>query len=177
MLNANVARPYAQALFNLAKQAQNENKWLEILKNLEQIISNKDLSLMLNNPNVEPEKVIQLIGILLKNDCSDEIANLLEILSENHRLVIIPEIYSIFKMLVLEDQKRVDAVLESAYDLTRAEQEEFEKILSNKFGKKISVQVKVNPELIAGVKITINDKVIDSSIKGRLANLTTQLTK
>lgn len=177
MLNANVARPYAQALFNLARQKRNENKWLEVLQKLEQIISNRDFSLILNNPNVESEAIIKLIRDLLKNDCSIEIFNFINILSENHRLIILPEIYKIFNELVLEDQKRANAILESAYELSRSDCEEFEKILSNKFGKKISVQVKVNPELIAGVKITINDKVIDSSIQGRLTTLATQITK
>lgn len=177
MLHANIARPYAQALFNLAKNEKSENKWLEILANLKQIVESNDFSLLINNPMVDNEEQLDLIKAILKSEASIEVVNLLKVLVENGRLIVLSDIYSIFRELVLEDQKRADAVIESAYDVSQSQKDEFERLLSDKFGKKITARIKVNPELIAGVKITIDDKVIDGSVKGRLTNLATQLTK
>ena len=132
---------------------------------------------ILNNPKVNSEDIISVLKSLLKKDFNEEVVNLIEVLVENNRLLALTEIYSIFRELVLEDQKRSDAIIESAYDMSKAEIEEFEHILSKKFGKTITATVNVNPELIAGIKVTINDKVIDGSVKGRLDNLAAQLTK
>ena len=79
--------------------------------------------------------------------------------------------------MILEDQKRGDAIIESAYAMSQSEKQDFEQLLSKKFGKSITATVVINPELLAGVKVTINDKVIDGSVKGRLNDLATQLTK
>lgn len=177
MLHANVARPYAQALFLLAKNEGSEDKWLDILQSLEEILTNKQFASLLSNPEIEPEKLTATIEAILKNSAKQKVNNFLGVLAEHKRLSIVPEIHAIFKALVLEDKGRADAIIESAYEIDDKEKTEFEKILSKKFGKSISVQVNVNPALIAGVKITVNDKVIDSSVKGRLNNLAAFLAK
>lgn len=177
MLHANVARPYAQALFNLAKQEKSENKWLKVLADLKEIVEAEGFSLLINNPKIDGKEQLKLIETILKNDATPEVVSLLNLLSENNRLIILSDIYDIFRELVLEDQKCADAIIESAYDISQAQKDEFEKLLSDKFGKKITAQVKVNADLIAGIKITVDDKVIDGSVKGRLTNLAAQLTK
>lgn len=177
MLHANVARPYAQALFSLAKHEKSENKWLKVLAELKEIVEAEGFPLLINNPKIDSKEQLKLIETILKNDATPEVANLLNLLSENNRLIVLSDIYDIFRELVLEDQKCADAIIESAYDISQSQKDEFEKLLSDKFGKKITAQVKVNSDLIAGIKITIDDKVIDGSVKGRLTNLAAQLTK
>ena len=177
MLHANIARPYAQALFNLAKYEKSENKWIEVLANLKEIAEADGFSLLINNPKIDSKEQLKLIETILKNNATAEVVNFLNLLSENNRLIVLSDIYNIFRELVLEDQKCADAIIESAYDVSQAQKDELEKLLSDKFGKKITAQVKVNTDLIAGIKITVDDKVIDGSVKGRLTNLAAQLTK
>lgn len=177
MLHANVARPYAQALFNLAKQEKSENRWLKVLADLKEIVEAEAFTLLINNPKIDDKERLTLIETILKSDATTEVINLLTLLSENNRLIVLSDIYNIFRELVLEDQKRADAIIESAYEISQTEKDEFEKLLSNKFGKKITAQVQINADLIAGIRITVDDKVIDGSVKGRLTNLAAQLTK
>ncbi len=172
-----IAHPYAQAIFRIAKENKKEQLWMSTLDELSQLVQNNDFKAILNNPKVDKEQIISVVKSVLKNDANSEVVNLIEILAENDRILSLVEVSSIFRELVLEDQKRSDAVIESAYEMSKAELEEFEQILSKKFGKTITATVKVNPELIAGIKVTINDKVIDGSVKGRLENLATGLTK
>ncbi len=177
MSNINiVAHPYAQALFQLAKKTNKENSWLDILAELKQISDDSRFADLINNPNYNSVEILGFIREMLSTS-SAEIDSLLNVLAENNRLLVLGEIYTIFKELVLEDQKKAQAVIESAYAMTKEQQADFEKILSQRFGKTITSEVIVNPELIGGIKVLINDKVIDASIKGRLANLATQLTK
>lgn len=172
-----IAHPYAQALFNLAKQGKQEDAWLSRLSDLQQIVVDPQFSELLNSPKIEDSQVISVINALLKDKASVEVTNLLTVLIENNRVSVLPEIYEVFRNLVLEDQKRGDAIIESAYAMSQAEKQDFEDLLSKKFGKKITATVVINPELLAGIKITINDKVIDGSVKGRINDLSTQLTK
>lgn len=172
-----VAHPYAEALFKIAKQSNQQSSWMNALSDLSDLAQNQDFQSILNNPKVEIEQIISIVKSVLKQDASQEVMNLIDVLAEYGRILALPEIYAVFRELVLEDKKRSDAVIESAYDLSKAEIEDFERILSNKFGKTVTASVKVNPDLIAGIKVTINDKVIDGSVKGRLENLATGLTK
>ncbi|MEN9947113.1 MAG: hypothetical protein RLZZ293_1499 [Pseudomonadota bacterium] len=172
-----IAHPYAQALFNLAKASAKQESWLKILADLEDVVKHPDFVALLNNPKIIDSQIIAIIKQLLKHDFSTELANFIQLLVENNRLLAVAEIHHIFHDLVLEDQKCGDAIIESAYALTPAQVQDLEVSLSKKFGKQITAKVVVNPELLAGVKITIKDKVIDSSVKGRLNNLSTQLNK
>lgn len=172
-----IAHPYAQALFNLAKEQKNEKIWLENLSELKQISTNQDFVAILNNPKVGVDQTISIIKTTMKSNASVEVMNFVQVLVENNRILALDEIYHIFRELVLEDQKRGDAIIESAYAMSQAEKQDFEQLLSKKFGKSITAQVIVNPELIGGIKVTVNDKVIDGSVKGRINTLSTQLTK
>lgn len=172
-----IAHPYAQALFNIAKKQKSEKFWLETLSELQQIIINQDFAVILNNPKVDDLEIMSIIKTVLKSNASQEVMNFVQVLVENNRILVLDEIYQIFRELVLEDQQRGDAIIESAYAMSQSEKQDFEQLLSKKFGKLITASVVVNPDLLAGVKITINDKVIDGSVKGRLNDLATQLTK
>lgn len=177
MSNMNiVAHPYAQALFRLAKEAKSENIWLDTLAALKQIVENPQFADLANNPKFDSEQKLSIIKQMLPKGAAD-VSELLNVLSENNRLLALGEIYAIFNQLVLEDQKKATAVIESAYEMTSEQQADFAKILSQKFGKTINLTVVVKPELIGGIKVLINDKVIDTSIKGRLATLASQLNK
>ncbi len=172
-----IAHPYAQALFNLAKEQKTEKNWLENLSELKQISTNQDFVAILNNPKVDVDQIISIIKTLMKSNALAEVMNFVQVLVENNRILALDEIYHIFRELILEDQKRGDAIIESAYAMSQSEKQDFEQILSKKFGKEITAKVIVNPELIGGIKVTVNDKVIDGSVKGRLNTLSTQLTK
>lgn len=170
-----IAHPYARALFNLAKETKQENKWLDLLLNLHDIVNNKDFTEILNDPKIDQEQIIFIFKSILNENFLTEVSNLLTTLFENKRILALADIYTIYRDLILEDQKRGDAIIESAFTMSKEEQLEFEKILSKKLGKEISTTIVINSKLIAGIKITINDKIIDGSIKGRINNLSTQL--
>jgi F-type H+-transporting ATPase subunit delta len=172
-----IAHPYAQALFNLAKEQKDEQMWLEVLTDLEEIVANKEFSDLLNNPKIDHAQIIDLIKSLLNKRAYIDVLNFVQLLVENNRILAIAEIHRIFHQLILDDQKRGDAIIESAYAMSKEELVDFEQLLSKRFGKKITATVELNPKLIAGVKVTINDKVIDGSVSGRLESLATQLNK
>lgn len=172
-----VAHPYARALFNLAKQQGDEKMWLGVLTTLEELVADEQFASLLNNPGVDSTQIIAVVQASLKDKAYKDVLNFLSLLIENNRILAISEIHSLFRELVLEDQKRGDAIIESAYAMSNEEIQDFEQLLSKKFGKKITAKVELNPELIGGIKVTINDKVVDGSVRGRLDNLAAELNK
>ena len=63
-----IAHPYAQALFNIAKQQKSEKLWLETLSELQQITINQDFASILNNPKVDDLEIMSIIKTVLKNN-------------------------------------------------------------------------------------------------------------
>jgi len=170
----NLGHPYANALFEVAKAEMTVDTWLTDLKRLAEVASSGEFAGLISNPKMDKNTIIEiLLGFLDKP--SKSVKQFLELLQENDRLVVLPEIYSLFEQKVENDRNTAKAVIQSAYAVSDANKQKIEELLSKKFGKTITATVEVNQDLIGGIKILINDTVVDYSVKGSLVNLTTQL--
>jgi len=97
--------------------------------------------------------------------------NLIKTLVEYKRLSILPAISSAFEELKAEEEGSIDAQIVAAVKPTVAVTKNIVKKLEAKFGKKVSAEVVLDPEIIGGMKIIVGDTVIDASVKGQLQNL------
>ena len=170
----NLAHPYADALFALAKESDTTDSWLLILEQLASIAKNEEFTSLINNPNMSKKSVLEVLLSFIKKP-TNSLDQFLLLSQENNRLQVLPEIYALFKHKVEEDRNTAKALVLSAYPIEDESKEKIERSLSKKFGKTIYVNVEVEPNLIGGIKVLINDLVIDYSVKGSLENLTTQL--
>ncbi len=174
MSNNSLGHPYANALFKLAKNTDTVDIWLGDLSNLALIAQSKDFSDLVDNPKLSTKNILKVLVDMLGSS-RDSLVNFLALLQENGKLKCLPEIFKLFEQKVEEDRNTSKAVIESAFALSNSDQKKLERLLSDRFGKTITSTVKINPDLIGGIKIMINDTVIDSSIKGSLNNLATKL--
>jgi len=171
-----LAHPYANAVFDLAKSSNNLNSWKNYLLVLAEVANTEEFSLLINNPKFSNEEIISsLLGFV--KDPNKELENFLRLLQSNNRLSILPEIFILFDKLVEDEENTARAVIQSAFAMNDQDKQQFEELLSKKFGRKILAEVKVDPELIGGVKILINDTVIDASVKGSLEKMAAQIIK
>jgi len=176
MSNINIAYPYASAIFKLAVDTKNLDQWLGVLSNLKEVASNKDFIKLVDNPGLSDiDKTTIILGFVQSDKSLAE--HLLKELTLNSRLSILPEIYDIYHTKYLEKLGSLDAVIESAYKLSDNDVKDIEKTLSNKFGKDINCKVKLNSELLGGIKITLGDLVIDKSIQGNLDRLAIEINR
>ena len=81
-----------------------------------------------------------------------------------------------FRRLKNESEGAADCLIESAFPLSEQQAQDLLWGLSRKFGLKLRPEVKVDPELIGGVRVTVGDHVLDSSVKTRLAQMHAALT-
>ncbi|KAF0812470.1 ATP synthase subunit delta [Andreprevotia sp. IGB-42] len=170
-----VARPYAEAVFRLAKASGTLGQWSQVLANLGLLAQNQTALDVVANPKYSATQVQQLLVDLLGGDVSEEVKNFLVVVLENGRFAALAAVSEVFEALKAAEEGEVEAVIESAFPLDDAQKNTLASTLSAQLNRKVAAEVTVNPELIGGVKVTVGDLVIDASVQGKLAALATSL--
>ncbi|MCC2626101.1 MAG: synthase subunit delta [Burkholderiales bacterium] len=171
---SSLAHPYANAVFALAKSHNNIDSWLEDLSILAQAVKSKDFINLIDNPKISASDITATLVGLTKSP-NKLLANFLTILQENNRLTLLGDIFILFEKMAQDEQNTSKAVILSAFPMDEKDKTEIEQQLSKKFGRKIVASVEVQSELIGGIKILINDKVIDASVKSSLSKMAAQI--
>jgi len=172
-----VARPYAEALFEVARgSGEPLNAWLAAVEDLSALIAHPQVADIVNDPNLDPSQVFDLLTGLMKAPLPSAGGNFLKVLIENQRLAALPQVALQFRELKNEAEGVADCLIESAFPLTDAQVSDLIAALDKKFGQKLKPEVRVDPALIGGVRATVGDQVLDSSVRTRLTDMQTALT-
>ena len=166
-----IARPYAVAIFNLAKEEKTLSEWSDMLSLMSEIIKNEDINSFINDSKVldtDREK-------LILNICGDKInasgQNLIKLLVEYKRLSILSEITLLFEELKAKDEGVIEAEIIMADQPDKKMVENLLISLEKRFNKKIEGKVVIDRSIVGGTKIIVGDTVIDASVRGQLDNL------
>jgi F-type H+-transporting ATPase subunit delta len=170
-----IARPYAAALFQSSTAADGAQLVAQ-LDELARIAGDDGLRQFAANPKVDDEQVFGLVSGLADKDLSPKLRNLLGTVIDNGRLAVLPEIASQFRALVNERGGVADAQIVSAFPLDAAQQADLVQVLEKRFGRQLKAQVEVDPTLIGGVRVTVGDEVLDTSVRARLEQMRAALT-
>ena len=174
---ATLARPYAEAVFKLADESGKLGDWSGVLRTLAQVAANDDMQACFGNPQISAGQLYELVLAACKADLPPEAKNFVQLLVRNRRLELAPEIRDQFEALKLEREGVVDADIESAFPLDDAQLAALVADLERKFGRKVSPRVRVDKELLGGVRVTVGDEVIDGSVRSKLAAMATAIAK
>jgi len=170
-----IARPYAAALFQ-ATTAADGAQLVAQLDALAGIARDAGLRQFAADPKVSDEQVFGVVTGIAGNDLSPKLRNLLSTVIDNGRLSVLPEIASQFRSLVNDRGGIADAQVVSAFPLDAAQQDKLAKVLEKRFGRQLKVAVTVDPTLIGGVRVTVGDEVLDTSVVARLEQMRAALT-
>ncbi|WP_300089014.1 F0F1 ATP synthase subunit delta [uncultured Nitrosomonas sp.] len=170
-----IARPYAEALFKLAKGNGSLFSWSEMLQVMSAITRENQVRELINNPQISSQKMCEIILSISGKKVNEIGERFLTLVTENQRLEILPQICELFEQLKAQHEGVLEAEVVSAFPLESGQQEKLVSILESKFKRKVKVGVSVNNELIGGVRIKIGDQVIDSSVHGKLEAMATAL--
>jgi F-type H+-transporting ATPase subunit delta len=166
-----VARPYAEAAFRLADEANALTQWSEMLGSLAMVGQDERVHRAVADPNLSDAQVAGLFISILGGRLSGEAENLLRVLAENKRIELLPEIRTQFEALKNEREGVVEVEVHSAFELTEAQVADLVQRLEKKTGRKVRAQVRIDKDLIGGVKVVLGDKVIDGSARAQLGAL------
>ena len=171
---ATIARPYAEALFKAAQgKGADALAWME---ELAAVAANEQLLQFADNPKMTDDQVFTVITGVVKQQLPDLARNFLRTVIENGRVAVLPEVAKQFRDLVNAQSGTSDAVVYSAYDIDAATLSGLSGVLEKRFGRKLNLQVQVQPELIGGVRVVVGDEVLDTSVKARLEQMRVALS-
>lgn len=166
-----IARPYAEALYRLASQQAAFAEWSRMLAAASAVASDATMREAIADPNFTRANVEQVFLAVTGKELNEEGKNLVRLLLENGRLALLPVIAEQFEKLKAEQSGVMEADIVSAYPLTAEQEKEMAGLLEKRFARKVTTRVRVDPELIGGVKINAGDVVIDASVRGQLDNM------
>ncbi len=175
---ATIARPYAEALFQVARNADLA-AWRGQLDALAAVAGDAALRQFAEDPKVAAGQVVGLVAEVAEKKLGQPllpgVRNFLQTVVENRRLEALPAAVTQFHTLASEALGVAEATVESAYPLDAAQIAELTEVLQKRFGRKLTLDVRVDPALIGGVRATVGDEVLDTSVRARLERMKTAL--
>ena len=184
--NNTVARPYAQAVFEVAQENDALAELSESLAAASELLGDGQVAAFLARPALNDDERLAFLQDLFTKAVgkgsvfaggSDHGTNFLKLLLENGRVVALPEISQQFEALKADVENSVEAVVTAAAPLSAAQEKEIAASLEARLGRDVRVSTEIDENLIGGAVIRAGDVVIDGSLRARLEGLANALTK
>jgi len=170
-----VARPYAQAAFDEARELGELKNWSDILQSVAQAVINPEVRAIITSPRIIKSQLVDLMLALSGGKVSEIQLNFIKLLIEGQRLTLLPEIVMLFEIMRAEAEKNVDVVVTSAFDLSEAQKQKITVALKKRMGREIRLSCETDRKLLGGIIIRAGDKVIDGSARTHLSELANAL--
>ncbi|PMR74722.1 F0F1 ATP synthase subunit delta [Billgrantia endophytica] len=171
-----VARPYAKAAFDYARDNEALESWSDMLAKLGQVVAERDAQKLIASPKLAADRKVDLVIELADISVDDAVRRFLETLGEKGRLTALGAIAEQFERLRADHEQRVDVTVVSAFALDDKQQNKLAGALKKRLNREISITTQVDPKLLGGVILRAGDTVIDGSVRGRLNRLSEALT-
>ncbi len=174
-----ISNTYAEALFELAAEDNRIDDLYAQIDMLQKLFSeNPEFIALLNHPHITQEEKLAALENTLKGRVDDEIVGLLRIVTEKDRAAEIEAIFESFRAKVYEYKKIGIVYVTSAVALDEAQKKKIEeKLLKTTGFKSLEKNYSVDEKLIGGMTIRIGDRVVDSSVRSKIAKMTSELRK
>ena len=166
-----VARPYAKAAFEYARDHKALEAWSGQLASAKQVAADADFDAkVVSNPKLSHDQKTALL-LEVCGELDESLCNFIRTVGSRGRLAALPAIAEQFEVLRAEEEKRVDVTIVSAFDLDAAQQDKLATALKKRLNREISITTRVDRALMGGVILRAGDTVIDGSVRGRLNRL------
>jgi F-type H+-transporting ATPase subunit delta len=171
-----LARPYAEALFEVASSKDAAEAWLPLIEAIAETAAHPLVASVAADPRLSDAQTFDLISAIVRRPLPRELAAFLKLVIENDRLATLPEVSSQFRRLKNDADGTADCLIETAFALSDAQLDDLVALLGRKFPRRLKPQQRVEPRLIGGVRVTVGDRVLDGSVRARLDAMRVQLT-
>jgi F-type H+-transporting ATPase subunit delta len=173
---ATIARPYAKAAFEAARETGALAPWSAGLKVAAEIVVDARVTALIKNPELPAPTVADFIIGVGGDKLDARMQNFVRVLAENHRLLLLPEILAHYEVMRAEVENTVDVEVISAVKLDAGQTEKLAAALNTRLKRRVNMHNTVDASLLGGAVIHAGYLLIDGSLKGRLERLRTELT-
>jgi F-type H+-transporting ATPase subunit delta len=170
------ARPYAKAIFALARQGNRLAATSAGLIRAAETVADPRVHALLGSPHVTAPQLAEFVAGVVGSGLDENERNFLALLAQNRRLGFLPEIAALFEQMKADVENAVDVEVTSATALNAEQEGRYAAALQKKLGRTVRLHTKVDGSLLGGAVLKAGDLVIDGSIKGRLERLATEMT-
>ncbi|MFM8333325.1 MAG: F0F1 ATP synthase subunit delta [Candidatus Methylumidiphilus sp.] len=172
---ATLARPYATAAYQRAKQTGSTDQWSQALAFLAAVVQDAEITQAAANPKADKARFTAALLDLCQGQLDTEGENFVRLLVANRRLPLAKLISEQFELFRAEEEGYIAVDVRTAYPMDDAERDRLSEVLGVALGKQPRLNVHVDESLIGGVVIKAGDRVIDASIHGQLQRLAKRL--
>lgn len=182
--NHTIARPYAEAAFDLAREAGTLDAWSKALNVASNVLADGEVARFLAKPSLtDAERLRFLTGLIDAAGAGDNVLagrakegrNFLKLLLEYGRIAVLPEIADHFDAKKAEVENTIDVTVRSATTLAEAQKKVIAEALGKRLGRNVRLETELDESLIGGAVIRAGDIVIDGSLRSRLKSLSNAL--
>ena len=174
---ATLARPYAEASFRSAQEAGDLAGWSDGLALAGAIAADPQMADLLGNPRLSRAQKLEVFFAVAGDKLSAQPRNLVTILVEGARAVLLPEIALQFDALKRAHESVLKVHIVSARPLADAERDDLVAELARKYGRRIEATVEIDAALIGGARVHVGDEVIHASMRDALAQMALALAR
>ena len=166
-----LARPYARAAFEFARDKQQLPDWSAQLGLAATVAGTGAVARIMSSPELTSEQQANTLLEVCGDSLTAPVQNFIKVLAENKRLPLLAEIFAIFAQFKANQERSVDVEVQTAFDLDSATSDKLVSALKAKLERDVKVNTVVDKSLLGGVLVRAGDIVIDGSVRGRLAKL------
>ncbi len=172
-LTSGAAGRYSTALFELAREAgELDRAEADLAQLAEALESSPELNELIRNPvytRAQQEKGMAAIGDRM--GLSELVRNVVGLMAQKRRLFALPQMIAKFRALLAEHRGEVTAEVTSAHPLSDAQAAALGEKIKSSMGRDVKLDVKVDERIIGGLVVRVGSRMIDSSIRAKLARL------
>jgi F-type H+-transporting ATPase subunit delta len=171
-----IARPYAKAVFALARTQKQLPAWSSVLQRAATTVGDQRVAPLLGSPRATPERLAELVaGIATEGAGGDvlltQARNFFSTLANYRRLAFLPEIAEHFEQLRADAERTIDVTVTSAAPLNETQRTQFASAMRKRFDRAVRLHCEIDPALIGGAVVRAGDLVIDGSVRASLTQL------
>ena len=166
---------YAQAVFEIALESNKLKEWQSDLGKIAQLIRDTEFAALVENPKVPFDLKAKLVREIL-GKVNPMALNLVYLLIAKGKLKDAGKLAEEYERLLNEHYGIKSAEVTTAIALDNTEKESLSHHLEAIVGKKVSIKIQVNPDILGGFIARIDDSLIDGSIRNKLEILKKSLT-
>lgn len=166
-----IARPYADAAFTYAREAQGLDAWSSALAFLGAVARDPNAQDLLQNPEIDNAVKLGFLKDVAQGALDPHMENFVALLLENDRLELLPEIAVLFEEKKQALEGKIEVLVRSAVSLGDAQLKAVKDGLKRRFRREVVMETQVDPALIGGMWIKAGDTVIDGTVRGQLEQL------
>ena len=169
------SRPYAEAIFEIAKEENTLDLWVADLSVVAVSMQEAEVKRLIDSPDISQKLKTDTFTTLFEVEISNKVLNFVLVLGQANRLKLLKSVLDNFKNLVALEKNEKNVVISSSYALDSEQVEKIKEAMQRRTGSKIKASTEIDESLIGGIKISYDDQVIDLSLKNKLEALKSQL--